>query len=72
MKYARVDNEGIVREIIPEFDPTFPNIPITERFHKSIIEQLVEIPADIDVQQHWTYNKETGFQSPEIATAPVE
>ena len=66
MNYARVDSEGIVREIIPEFDPIFPNVPVTERFHKSIIETLVEIPEGINVEQHWTYNKETGFAAPVV------
>lgn len=65
MNYARIDN-GIVREIIPEFDPIFPNIPVTDRFHKSIIDTLVAIPEDVDVQQHWTYNKETGFVAPVV------
>lgn len=66
MNYARIDNEGIVREIIPEFDPTFPDIPITERFHKSIVDTLVEIPADLEVKEQWTYNEETGFVAPVV------
>lgn len=65
MNYARIDN-GIVREIIPEFDPIFPNIPVTDRFHKSIIDTLVKIPEDVDVQQHWTYSEETGFAAPVV------
>lgn len=64
MNYARIDNEGIVREIIPEFDPTFPGIPITERFHKSIVDTLVEIPAGLDVEEQWAYSEETGFVAP--------
>lgn len=65
MKYARID-DGKVREIIPAIDPTFPDIPITERFHKSIIDTLVEIPNGVEVEQHWTYTLENGFKPPVV------
>ena len=63
MDYARIEN-GMVVEIIPAIDPAFPNIPIERRFQKSIVEQLVEIPADVPVEQYWTYTEETGFIAP--------
>lgn len=62
MNYARIEN-GVVVEIIPAVDEAFPEIPIEDRFHKSIIDQMVEIPSDLDVQQYWTYSEE-GFVPP--------
>ena len=64
MNYARIE-EGIVKEIIPAFDETFPNIPIEERFHESIIAQLITIPEGIEVEQYWIYDAINGFIKPE-------
>lgn len=70
MNYARIEN-GVVREVIPAFDPAFPTIPIEDRFHKSIIDQLVEIPDSLDVSEFWLYSAEGGFEPP-VVEAPLE
>lgn len=71
MNYARVEN-GKVVEIIPAIDPNFPEIPVQDRFHKSIIDQLVEIPEDLAVEQHWNYTKNNGFIPPIVETEIIE
>ena len=65
-KYILLDGNN-VKEIIPEFNPKFPNIPITKRYSEKFIEQLMAVPADTEVEQNWTYDKYTGsFAAPEI------
>lgn len=73
MMYARVEN-GIVRELIPAVDPAFPEIPVEERFHKTVLDQLVSVPENLDVQQYWTYSADIGFEPPipEETTAPPD
>lgn len=63
MVYARIDN-GKVAELIPAFDPVFPGIPVEQRFHKSIVAQLVEVPEGLNVGQHWLYTEENEFEAP--------
>jgi len=61
-KYIRLDETNRVLEIIPEFDPVFPEIPLSERYSKVFIDSLMEIEEDVKVEQNWYYNKSTnGF-----------
>ena len=60
MKYVRLNN-NVVAEIIPEFDPTFPNVPITERYPAELVKKLVAVDDSVE-----GYNAETGeFSEPE-------
>jgi len=60
MKYILLEqNTNKVLEIIPEFDPVFPNVPISERYTKVFIESLLKVDDSIDVEQNWIYNKES-------------
>ena len=60
MNYAHIE-DNIVVELIPEFDPVFPNIPITERFSAEFL-TLCELVSD-DVQLNYI-KTETGFVPP--------
>ena len=71
MIYARVEN-GVVMELIPAVDPAFPEIPIEQRFHESIIAQLVAVPEDVSVEQNWTYDAENGAFAAPVESEPVE
>ena len=72
MIYARVEN-GVVMELIPAVEPAFPEIPIEQRFHESIIAQLVAVPEDASVEQNWTFDGETGvFAAPIESEPPTE
>lgn len=79
MKYANLIN-NTVNEIIPDFDPIFPNIPIEQRFSAAFCKELREIPAEQEGQvcPGWTYNADTDVfeepvpQEPETATSEAE
>lgn len=65
MKYVRLNN-NVVAEIIPEFDPAFPNVPITERYPAEFIKKLVAVDNSVEVRVGMVYNAETGaFNVPE-------
>ena len=54
MKYIYlVDN--IVHEIIPEENPSFPGIPITDRYTADFLNQCVVVEDDIEVEQNDLY-----------------
>jgi len=40
--YIKFEN-GIVAEIIPDIDPTFPDVPIGERYPVDFIEELLHV-----------------------------
>ena len=66
MVYVRL-NDNIVEEIIPEFDPTFPNVPIEQRYPADFVSGLIKVENGVEVGM--VYNHETGeFSEPE----PVE
>lgn len=60
-----------VQEIIPDFDPTFPDIPIAERYPAKFIEKLLYVDDDTEVEQNMLYNSETGTFSEPPAPDPV-
>ena len=66
MKYIEIASDGItVKRIFPEFDSTFPNIPITSRFSKGFLDTCVVVEEDLEVEEGYVYNKETNtFSKP--------
>ena len=65
MKYVRIDNDKIVREIIPDYDPIFPGVPITQRYAKDFLAQCLEVSDEMSVEQNWVYDPaENQFQEP--------
>lgn len=55
MRQVYINNNRIVCEIIPEFDPVFPGIPITERYSKEFLSRCLEIPDEVVVEQGMEY-----------------
>lgn len=55
MKYAFIDNDRFVREVIPEFNPSLPGVPIGKRYTKDFLDRCLEIPEDLDVQPGMEY-----------------
>lgn len=41
-KYLYINADNILSEIIPDFDPVFPEIPVTERYAPDFLAQCVE------------------------------
>lgn len=61
--YLYIEN-NIVRELIPDTDPAFPSVSITERYPPDFMAQLVHVPDDTEVDQRWVYDPATGTFSP--------
>lgn len=47
MKYYILLNNNIVGEVIPEINPTFPGVPIVDRYSPEFIAQLMEWPEAV-------------------------
>lgn len=71
MKYILLDEDNTVAEIIPEFDPVFPDVSIEQRYSADFISKLVSVQDDVTVEQNDLYNPETGeFSKPEVPDIP--
>lgn len=60
MKYVLLSTENRVVEIIPEFNPIFPNIPIAERYTKEFIAGLIEVADEVELDEGWVYDFTNG------------
>lgn len=60
MKYVRLSTENRVVEIIPEFNPAFPDVPITERYTKAFLAGLIEVADDVELAEGWVYDFTNG------------
>lgn len=63
MKYLRL-TDGIVAEIIPEFDEKFPEIPLNQRYPDDFISDLTAVSdnADIEIGMKLLENGTFGFE----------
>lgn len=65
MVFARIE-KTIVTEIIPEFDPVFPGVPVGERYPADVIKKLVAVEDEESVHVGMIYDANTGeFSEPE-------
>lgn len=62
----------IVWEIIPEFDPAFPSVPVTERYSPEILQDTIVVPDDTVVSVGQIYNPDDGTFSDAPTPTPVE
>ena len=68
--YVRLDG-GVVMEIIPDIDPAFPDVPISERYPADFIAELMHVPDDETAEVGMVYNAETdSFGYPASAAVP--
>ena len=68
--YILLTTNNTVAEIIPDENPIFPGVPITERYTPDFIANLLHVPDDTEVKQNWVYNPETGeFTEPIVNSA---
>lgn len=72
MKYLRMEDNRVL-EIIPEFDPVFPNIPLDQRYAPDFISRLLPVEDNVEVEQNWLYSaEEQTFTPPPIEIGTVE
>lgn len=65
-------SNNTVSEIIPDIDPVFPGIPIESRYTAKFVAQLLHVADDVEVQQNWVYDPESGVFSAPPEPEPVE
>jgi hypothetical protein len=74
MVFAKIE-KTIVTEIIPEFDPTFPNVPVGERYPADVIKKLVAVEDEESVHVGMVYDASTREfsepEQPEIEPVPA-
>lgn len=51
MKYILLIDSRVV-EVIPEVDPNFLDIPITERYARTVLSQCIIVPDDTETPMH--------------------
>ena len=70
MKYVLLSTENRVVEIIPEFNPVFPDIPITRRYTKEFIAGLIEVADEVELEEGWVYDFGSGMFSEYVEPEP--
>lgn len=73
MKHILIVNSEVT-QIIPDFDPIFPDVPVTERYAPTFLADCVTVGDDQDVPLGYLYDSKTGtFSEPPIPepVAPI-
>lgn len=66
MKYILLIDSRVV-EVIPEVDPNFLDIPITERYARTVLSQCIIVPDDTETPIGYVYDSEAGtFSAPPL------
>lgn len=64
--YAYIIN-SVVRELIPDFDEAFANLPIEQRYPADVLDKCVHVADDADVRVGMIYTADTKeFKEPEV------
>lgn len=59
--YAQI-REGMVVELIPEFSPDFPGVPIEDRYSPSFLALCEKVPDEVQV--YWVKQEDGTFTPP--------
>lgn len=70
--YILLNKNNVVQENIPDIDPTFPGIPIEERYTEDFVKRMVHVADDEQVTQGMVYDTDTGTFSLPPPPAPEE
>lgn len=71
MKYIYIINDTVI-EIIPDFDPALPNIPISDRYSAEFLSSCIEIEDSVEVLSGYLYDAETKVFSAPVVPEPPE
>ena len=59
--------KNTVRELIPDIDEAFADVPIEQRYPADVLDKCVHVADDADVRVGMIYNADTGeFKEPEV------
>lgn len=71
--YILLTSENTVAEIIPDEDPVFPGVPISDRYTPEFVAKLLHVDDNTEVAQNWRYDPETRtFSAPPKPVEEVE
>lgn len=72
--YVRLDENNFVTEIIPDIDPVFPDVPVSERYTADFVAALIYVDDSVEIACGMVYDKEAEtFAFPEpVARPPAE
>ena len=68
--YILLDDNSTVLEIIPDEDPVFPGVPVSDRYAPDFVARLKRFDDGIEVEQNWVYDPDTGTFSAPAAPEP--
>lgn len=71
MKYVRLE-KNIVAEIIPEFNPLFPDVPVVERYPREFVKGLIETADETTVYVGMRHTQNGGFEIVPEYTADIK
>ena len=57
--YVLLDENLRVKELIPDVNPVFPEVPITERYAKQFVDSLIYVDDDVNIAQGYAFNEDT-------------
>lgn len=69
MKYIRLEKD-VVAEIIPEFNPLFPSVPVSERYPKEFVKKLIETADETAVYVGMKRKEDGTYIVPETLIMP--
>ena len=71
--YVLLTEQNIVKELIPDKHPAFPDAPIEERYPADFVAALLHVDDSTEVAQNMVYDPETGvFSAPVIEEPEIE
>lgn len=67
-RYIYLDENKKVINIIPEFDKTFPDVPIQKRYSKDFLSKCIIVSDPlVEIEQHYIYHPEdNSFEKPVV------
>lgn len=70
--YILLTKENAVSEIIPDYDPVFPGVPVPARYAPDFVANLMRVEDDTEVRQNWVYDPDSQtFSEPPELEIPV-
>lgn len=58
--YIYLTESNVVRELIPDFDPTFPGVSVHDRFAPDFVAKLIHVDDASGAEQGLVYDQDTG------------
>lgn len=68
--YILLYDKSIVQEIVPDEDPVFPGVPVSDRYAPDFVARLKHFDDGMEVEQNWVYDPDTGTFSAPAAPEP--